>query len=166
MEHSGVDAQAQALARAPGRGAELGKLARGVEDDVVRVLQKARKLVLPVGCAEDVDFLARHLLRAQARLEQAAGFRARKVRREDRIEVEVGERLLRQEHAAARPRGEVPQDLAVAAQGGLVQHVAGRGQAGKNRLRPAAGKARKGRARVGPHQSTSAGAWDSCLGRP
>ena len=63
-----VDAQTDALARRLGRRAELCQLGRGVEHDVVGVIQKLVELVHPVGGAEDVVLLLGQLFLAQAAL--------------------------------------------------------------------------------------------------
>ena len=90
-----VDAQTDALARCLGRRAELCQLGRGVEHDVVGVIQKLVELVHPIGGAEDVVLLLGQLFLAQTALVEAAGLSACEVGCEKRVEVEVGESFLR-----------------------------------------------------------------------
>ena len=162
----GVDAQAHALARSLCRRAELCQLGGGVEDDVVGVVEQLGELVHPVGGAEDVVLLLGQLLPAQTALVEAAGLRARQIGREEGVEVEVGEGLLGQQHLAARPLLDAQQDLAVAAQLGLVQQVAGGGQGSEGRFGEVC-QPGEGRACIEhPHQSTRAGLWLSERGRP
>ena len=85
---------------------------------------------------------------------------------QQRVEVEVRERLLRQQDLAAGALLHPQQDLAVAAQLAFVQQVAGGGQGSEGFLRQLR-QPREGRAGVSqPHQSTRAGAWLSERGRP
>ena len=90
-------------------------------------------LVVAVGRAENMDFLAGHLLGAQAGLKQAAGLGAGQMGCQHRVEVIVAEGLLRQQHLAAGALGQIAQDPGVAGQGPLVQQVAGGGQGCKVR---------------------------------
>ena len=124
-----VDAQTDALARRLCRRAELCQLGRGVEHDVVGVMQQLVELVHPVGGAEDVVLLLGQLFPAQTALVEAAGLSACQIGCEKRVEVEVGESLLRQQDLAARPLLDPQQNFAVAAQLGFVQQIAGGGQA-------------------------------------
>ena len=80
--------------------------------------------------------------------------------------VDTVRNLLGQQDLAACPLLYAQQDLAVAAQPGFIQQVAGGGQGSQCSLREVR-QPRKGRAGVGqPHQSTRAGAWLSERGRP
>ena len=161
-----VDAQPHALARSLGGGAELFQLAGRVEDDVVGAAQQLVEFVGPERGTEDMIFLVRQLFLAEAALVQAAGLGAREVRGQQRVEVEVRERLLRQQDLAAGALLHPQQDLAVAAQLAFVQQVAGGGQGSEGFLRQLR-QPREGRAGVSqPHQSTRAGAWLSERGRP
>ena len=161
-----IHPQSQAFARLLAPGPEGLQLVDGVKDDVVGVLQELLKLVLPVGPAEHVDLPLGHLLLDQPGLIEAAGLGARQIRRQQGIEVEVRERLLRQQDLAAGALLHPQQKFTVAAQLGFVQQIAGGGQGRQGGL----GEVRqpgKGRARVPqPHQSTRAGAWLSERGRP
>ena len=162
----GVHPQAHALARRLCGRAELCQLVGRVEYDVVSVLQQLLELVGPVGGAEHMVLLLRQLLPAQAALVQAAGLGARQIGGQHRVEVVVGKGLLGQQDLAACPLLHAQQDLAVAAQPGLIQQIAGGGQGSQCSLREVR-QPRKGRAGVGqPHQSTRAGAWLSERGRP
>ena len=84
-----VDAQPHALARSLGGGAELFQLAGRVEDDMVGAAQQLVEFVGPERGTEDMIFLVRQLLLAEAALVQAAGLGAREVRGQQRVEVEV-----------------------------------------------------------------------------
>ena len=86
-----VDAQTDALARRLGRRAELCQLGRGVEHDVVGVIQKLVELVHPIGGAEDVVLLLGQLFLAQTALVESAGLSACEAGCEKRVEVKVGE---------------------------------------------------------------------------
>ena len=162
----GVHPQAHALARRLCGRAELCQLVGRVEHDVVSVLQQLLELVGPVGGAEHMVFLLRQLLPAQAALVQAAGLGARQIRSQHRVNIKVGKGLLGQQDLAACPLLHAQQDLAVAAQPGFIQQVAGGGQCSQCSLGEVR-QPRKGWAGVGqPHQSTRAGAWLSERGRP
>ena len=72
-----VDPQAKALPRRLRPGAEFGKLGRGVEDNMPRVLQQLLEILLPIGPTEDVNLFLRELLIAQPGLVKPAGLGAR-----------------------------------------------------------------------------------------
>ena len=108
----------------------------------------------------------RQFFSAQTALVQAAGLGARKVRGQHRVDVKVGERLLRQQNLAAGALLHAKQNLTIAAQLPFVQQVAGGGQGGQRFVRKLC-QPHKGRAGVSqPHQSTRAGLWLSERGRP
>ena len=161
-----VDAQTDAFTRRLCRWAELCQLAGRVEHDVVRVVQQLGELVCPVGGAEHMILFLRQFFSAQTALVQAAGLGARKVRGQHRVDVKVGERLLRQQNLAAGALLHAKQNLTIAAQLPFVQQVAGGGQGGQRFVRKLC-QPQKGRAGVSqPHQSTRAGLWLSERGRP
>ena len=158
--------QAHAFAGGLGCRAEFGQLAGGVEHDVVGVLQKLCELVCPVGSAEHMVFLFRQLFPAQAALVQAAGLGACQVGGQHRVHIKVGKGLLGQQGPASGALLQLQHDLTVPAQLGLVQQVAGGGQALQLLFRQVC-QPRKGRAAIlQPHQSTRAGLWLSLRGRP
>ena len=165
-----VDPQPHTLARLFGHGPEGGQLPGRIEHDVVRHPAHFFHLVRFVGAAEHVDFLAAHFFPAQFGLVQAAGFRAGHIGLQHRVQVVVGKGLLGQQDLTARPVLHPFQDLAVVAQGRLVQNVAGRGQMSENLLRCfplQTGKSGTIVPHVLPvHYFTSSGSWDSLLGRP
>ena len=133
---------------------------------MVGVPQQLVHFICAVGRAENVHFFAGHFLRAEPRLIQAAGLGAREVRRQQRVQIVVAERLLRQQHLAPGTMGQPAQNLRVAGQGSFIQQVAGRGQGGKFR-RHCAVDSRKRRPCVAlRHQSTRTGSWFSLRGRP
>ena len=162
----GVDAQPHAFARRLDLGAEFCQLRGRVEHDMVGVAQQLVHLVVAVGGAENVYLAAGHLLGAKAGFVQTAGLGAGKVRRQQRIQVVVAERLLRQQNFAARALRQCAQQFGIAAQRPFVQQVAGCGQ-GVQRGGQNAAQRRKRRAGIRRgHQSTSAGAKFSLRGRP
>ena len=158
--------QAHAFAGGLGCRAKLGQLPRGVEHDVVGVLQKLGKFLCPVGSAEHMVLLFRQLLPAQAALVQAAGLGACQVGGQHRVHIKVGKGLLGQQSPASGALLQLQHDLTVPAQLGLVQQVAGGGQALQLLFRQVCQPC-KGRAAIlQPHQSTRAGLWLSLRGRP
>ena len=162
----GVYPQANAFAGSLGRRAKLGQLPRGVEHDVVSVLQQLCELVCPVGGAEHMVFLFRQLLPAQAALVQAAGLGACQVGGQHRVHIKVGKGLLGQQSPASGALLQLQHDLTVPTQLGLVQQIAGGGQALQLLFRQVCQPC-KGRAAIlQPHQSTRAGLWLSLRGRP
>ena len=143
-----------------------GQLAGGVEHDVVRVLQQLCELVCPVGGAEHMVLFFRQLLPAQAALVQAAGLGACQIRGQHRVHIKVGKGLLGQQSPASGALLQLQHDLTIPAQLGLVQQVAGGGQALQLLFRQVCQPC-KGRAAIlQPHQSTRAGLWLSLRGRP
>ena len=150
-----------------GHGAIGFQLPGRIEHNVIRHLAD---FFHPVGPAEHVDFLPRHGFPAQLRLIEAAGFGARQVRFQHRVQVVVGKSLLGQEDPAARPVLYPFQNLPVPAESRLVQDVAGGAQPAESGLRCFPLQARKGGTvlphLVPVHYFTSAGSWDSLRGRP
>ena len=133
---------------------------------MVSVPQQLVHFICAVGRAENVHFFAGHFLRAEPRLKQAAGLGACEVRCQQRVQIVVAERLLRQQHLAPGTTGQPAQNLRVAGQGSFIQQVAGRGKGGKFR-RHCAVDGRKRRPCVELcHQSTRTGSWFSLRGRP
>ena len=166
-----VDAKPHALARRLGGGAEPLQLPGGVKHDVVGVLQQLVKLLIPVGGAEHMGLPFRHLLPPKAGFIEAAGLGARQIRRQHRVQVIVGKGLLRQEDFCTRALGNSRQNFTVAPQLGLIQHITGRGQTGKQRVRVL--QMDEGRAKVLCHFSPPArargsrcGAGRTCPARP
>ena len=158
--------QAHAFAGGLGRRAKLCQLPRGVEHDVVGVLQQLGELVCPVGSAEHMVLLFRQLLPAQAALVQAAGLGACQVGGQHRVHIKVGKGLLGQQGPASGALLQLQHDLPIPAQLGLVQQVAGGGQTLQLLFRQVCQPC-KGRAAIlQPHQSTRAGLWLSLRGRP
>ena len=158
--------QAHAFAGGLGCRAKLGQLAGRVEHDVVGVLQQLCELVCPVGSAEHMVLLFRQLLPAQAALVQAAGLGACQVGGQYRVHIKVGKGLLGQQGPAPGALLQLQHDMPIAAQLGLVQQVAGGGQALQLLFRQVCQPC-KGRAAIlQPHQSTRAGLWLSLRGRP
>ena len=90
----GVHPQPHALACGLCCGAELCQLPGRVEHDVVRILQKLCKFIVPVGGAEYMVLFFRQFLFAKAALVQAAGLGARQIGGQQRVHVKVGKRLL------------------------------------------------------------------------
>ena len=118
----GIDAQAGLL---PGSedlrriGAQLGA---GVEHDMVAQAGQLRDIPGAVGGGEHMVF-AMQLLGRQPGLKKAAGRRAVEIFRDDRIDGEHGERLLRQQNSAARALTHAAENFKVPAQSGLVDQV-------------------------------------------
>ena len=162
----GVHPQPHLPARRFGCRAKFRQLVQRIEHNMVGILQQFAKFVVPVGGAEHMDLFSGHFLCAQAGLIQAAGLGARQVPGEQGIAVIVGERLLGQQNPASGALCHPGQKFAVAAQRPFVQQIAGGGQGGKQpgRVLPAQGG--KGRAALGLHPSTSAGARFTRRGRP
>ena len=138
-----VYAQPQAFARLLAGRAEFLQLMDGVKDDVVGVLQKRFKFVLPVGSAEDMDLTLGHLLFAQPGLIETAGLGARQILGQEGVEVIVGKGLLGQQHLAAGTLRQGGQYLAVCPQPRLVNHIGGGGKPIKQGLEIVVCKARK-----------------------
>ena len=110
--------------------------------------------------------LFRQLLPAQAALVQAAGLGACQVGGQHRVHIKVGKGLLGQQGPASGALLQLQHDLPIPAQLGLVQQVAGGGQALQLLFRQVCQPC-KGRAAIlQPHQSTRAGLWLSLRGRP
>ena len=161
----GVDAQPYAFARRLDLCTEFCQLCRGVKDDMVGIAQQLVHLVRAVGGAKDMH-LAGHLFGTQPCFKQAAGLGARQVRRQQRIQVIVAERLLRQQHPAAGALCQPAQNFRVAAQRIFIQQIAGCGQGGKFRRHRAADGRKRRPCIVQCHQSTRTGLWFSLRSRP
>ena len=118
----GIDAQAGLL---PGSedlrriGAQLGA---GVEHDMVAQAGQLRDILGAVGGGEHMVF-ALQLLGRQPGLKKAACRRAVEIFRDDRIDGEHGERLLRQQNFAACALTHAAENFKVPAQSGLVDQV-------------------------------------------
>ena len=118
----GIDAQTGLL---PG-GEDLrrigAQLRAGVEHNMVAQAGQLRDILGAVGGGEHMVF-ALQLLGRQPGLKKAAGRRAVEIFRDDRIDGEHGERLLRQQNSAARALAHAPKNFEIPAQSGLVDQV-------------------------------------------
>ena len=120
-----IDAQSDARMLCPAR--KLFQLAEGVEYDMIADGRDLVKLVLQIGRTKDMIFAPEVLVREPGFI-QSARRRAAYIRRDERIEIIAGERLLREQNFTARTHLDRAQDLQIVKERVLVDDVDGRGK--------------------------------------